>query len=576
LKFNEIAKIKNSFAIDSPLYTELAHMEHFNPSLNLFENFDKQIVDNCELIATNSKDTFKFAHINLALGNSTFFHKNPIQSLKYFLKSEKAFEKINDVNCQVLSLLRIYSVNSNDPNSSLAIEYLNKAISIAKKANLPHLTAQALAFRGNILLEANQNIQALKIFSEIASLKNLRPRNVFINKFNMAKCYIKLGQQSQGIQLMENTLLELPRKDSKYIDYQLHIRGELIKHYLQKKKLEKVKFHFNEMKQYSNMPQINQFELHWYKNTAYLVNKAMGNYPKAIQNLEDIKTFNDSLVMTQFEQQLKATKAELESKEKLIIAENNQLKSTKIRSKQVTWFLILLSAMAILSTIFVFTTNKKLKSKNQLLLSKNAEILTAHLAGQTTERQRVAIDLHDNLGSTISSIKYSLEAIDRSKMNADELAVQENLYSLLDKAYNDVRLLSHNLLPEEFEKLGLAETLTTLVRKMNKNSKIKFELEVDENIGRLDKKVEFELYSICLELVTNIMKHSKATEASINLHLATDGQINLSVSDNGIGVFKNDSDGMGMKNINARVDAIGGSWTVKAIEGKGVVNKIVV
>ena len=221
-----------------------------------------------------------------------------------------------------------------------------------------------------------------------------------------------------------------------------------------------------------------------------------------------------------------------------------------------------------LAGIWIFNTNKKLQTKNK-------EISAALLRGQTTERQRVAIDLHDNLGSTISSIKYSLEAIDRSRMNADELAVQENLYSLLDKAYNDVRLLSHNLLPEEFEKLGLAETLKSFVRKMNKNSNIKFELAVDVNFGRADKKVEFELYSICLELVNNIIKHSKATEAKISLS-RTEKHIGLIVSDNGIGTFKNDSDGRGMKNIQARVDAIGGRWIVKAKEGEGFVNEIVV
>jgi signal transduction histidine kinase len=257
-------------------------------------------------------------------------------------------------------------------------------------------------------------------------------------------------------------------------------------------------------------------------------------------------------------------------------SENEKLKSESIRQAQLRWFLIALSLLGLLSTFYVLKTNKNLKQKNEELARKFDEINAALLKGQTTERQRVAIDLHDNLGSTISSIKYSLEAIDRSKMNTDELAVQENLYSLLDKAYNDVRLLSHNLLPEEFEKQGLAETLAGFVRKMNKNSKIKFELEVSENFGRVDKKVEFELYSICLELVNNIIKHSKATEAMLRLRSATKGKISLTVSDNGIGVFNNDSDGRGLKNVQARVDAINGTWIVKAIDGEGVVNEILV
>ena len=52
---------------------------------------------------------------------------------------------------------------------------------------------------------------------------------------------------------------------------------------------------------------------------------------------------------------------------------------------------------------------------------------------------------------------------------------------------------------------------------MNKNSTIKFDLKIDEDFGRVDNKIEFEIYSICLELVNNIIKHSKDTEAKIEL-----------------------------------------------------------
>ena len=141
------------------------------------------------------------------------------------------------------------------------------------------------------------------------------------------------------------------------------------------------------------------------------------------------------------------------------------------------------------------------------------------LKGQTTERQRVAAKVHDNLGSTLASIQWSLQAIDKSKMDNTELEVHQNLkIKCFEKAYNDVRFLAHNLLPEEFEKQGLVSSLKYFVRKLNQNSVIKFELDIHENLGRFDKKIEFELYSICLELVTNILKHStKATEAKIRV-----------------------------------------------------------
>ncbi|MCP9769330.1 sensor histidine kinase, partial [Lacihabitans sp. LS3-19] len=211
--------------------------------------------------------------------------------------------------------------------------------------------------------------------------------------------------------------------------------------------------------------------------------------------------------------------------------------------------------------------------KQETLQKQNAELQAALLKGQTIERQRVAADLHDNLGSTLSALWLNVDMIDKSKMNTEEKEIHQNLRENLEKAYNDVRLLSHNLLPEEFEKQGLVPTLQGFVRKISKNSKIRFDLQIDEGFGRVDNKIEFELYSICLELVNNIVKHSKATEAKIELS-RTERQISLKVSDNGIGTFDNESDGKGMKNVKARVESLNGTWDLVSKENEGTNSQI--
>ena len=241
----------------------------------------------------------------------------------------------------------------------------------------------------------------------------------------------------------------------------------------------------------------------------------------------------------------------------------------KLQNQQIYGYLLLgLALLLALGLGYFVWSNKMLKIKNK-------EISEAMLKGQTTERQRVAADLHDNLGSTLSSIQWSLQAIDKSKMDTSELEVQQNLSKMLEKAYNDVRFLSHNLLPEEFEKQGLVASLKYFVRKINQNSSIKFDLNINENLGRLDNKVEFELYSICLELVTNITKHSKATEAKISLEKFKN-QIQLIVEDNGTGIFENNSDGKGMKNVRARVESLNGTWNLQNTANQGVRSEITI
>ncbi|MCA0233078.1 MAG: sensor histidine kinase [Bacteroidetes bacterium] len=207
--------------------------------------------------------------------------------------------------------------------------------------------------------------------------------------------------------------------------------------------------------------------------------------------------------------------------------------------------------------------------KQESLLKQNAELQAALLQGQTIERKRVAADLHDSLGSTMSSLIYTVNAIDTNKLDEQEKNVYRHLKQMLDTAYNEIRLLSHNLLPEEFEKQGLAEALRYFIRKINQTKTIQFDLSIDPNLGRLSPKIEFELYSICLELINNILKHSKATEAKINLSKVTPplgrsavavGGLNLTISDNGRGFFDNESDGKGIKNVKARIESLNGTW----------------
>jgi signal transduction histidine kinase len=211
--------------------------------------------------------------------------------------------------------------------------------------------------------------------------------------------------------------------------------------------------------------------------------------------------------------------------------------------------------------------------KQEALQKQNAELQTALLQGQTIERKRVAADLHDSLGSTMSSLIYTVNAIDTKNLDEQEQKVYLHLKQMLDTAYNEIRLLSYNLLPEEFEKQGLAEALRYFVRKINQTKTIQFDLSIDPQLGRLSPKIEFELYSICLELINNILKHAHATQASIAL-AREKNKVQLTIADNGRGFFDNSSDGKGIKNVKARVESLNGTWKYDSKTNEGTSSTI--
>lgn len=205
----------------------------------------------------------------------------------------------------------------------------------------------------------------------------------------------------------------------------------------------------------------------------------------------------------------------------------------------------------------------------EALLRKNAEIEEALFKGQTQERQRVASELHDNLGGLLAAARMSIKVLNPSQLTPREQQVYQNALDLISEAYQEVRLISHNLLPEELEKTGLLESLRRLVEKLNLNHSVRFHLDESGLTRRLGKQTEFHLYNICLELTNNILKHSGATEAHLRFNRQGD-RVQLTVSDNGRGLQTGETpDGMGLKNIRTRVESIGGSLRIDSIPGGG-------
>gem|GEM_PF-3444011 len=209
----------------------------------------------------------------------------------------------------------------------------------------------------------------------------------------------------------------------------------------------------------------------------------------------------------------------------------------------------------------------ELKLANDQLRAKNREIEEALLRGQTLERKRMAADLHDSLGGLLAAIKVSLSALNPTQMPEQEQQIYRNLLGMTKEAFAEVRYLSHNLQPDELEKQGLSEALTRLVNKLNLSQKITFRLD-NAQLPRLDKTTEFNLYSICIELCSNILRHSEATEADIIFRRFA-SELNMIVKDNGCGMDPADATGMGLRNIQARMDAIRGRYEIHSDATEG-------
>lgn len=213
-------------------------------------------------------------------------------------------------------------------------------------------------------------------------------------------------------------------------------------------------------------------------------------------------------------------------------------------------------------------TNELVKA-NQELIHKNEEIKNALFKGQTIERKRVAIELHDNLSSLLSAVNMSIQAINPENLSTSEQNIYRSVRQLIQNAYSEVRNISHNILPAKLEQEGLSATLTSWIEQLNQNASLQFILTITDLVVRLPIEIEFNIYSIVHELINNAIKHAKANTVNIDL-CRTDAEITLMIVDDGIGLGRTiNKRGVGLQNVQARLESLGGTFTIVLPTEKG-------
>ena len=274
------------------------------------------------------------------------------------------------------------------------------------------------------------------------------------------------------------------------------------------------------------------------------------------------------LVQVGLQKDLKNTATNQQKNQEIKQLKINQLAKNLLleNEKQKTLLLIVLLASAL--SILAVGYSVFLRNKNKELINKNNEIQEALLKGQTIERKRVASELHDNVGSLLSAVRVSLLTLNRQKLPTHDQKVFSQIQTMVEGACNEVRLISHNLLPEELEKYGLQTALEKMFERLNFSTKIEFTLntkglkEMEENKVIINRKSSFHIYSICLELINNILKHSKASDAALTFRKNGE-MIELFMRDNGVGLSEEQQEN-GFKNIRERVESLKGKLDISS------------
>lgn len=250
----------------------------------------------------------------------------------------------------------------------------------------------------------------------------------------------------------------------------------------------------------------------------------------------------------------------------------------------IIYSLIILGLIALLFTLFLIaeSKNKKILAekqeeiKTQLIseLKKDHQILAAKavLQGEEQERARISRDLHDGLGGLLTGLKLSLSGM------FDGHEIPEPLHDKFDKAIvdlnnsiNELRRISHNLMPPAIVQFGLKEALNDFCIQMNKKSEIQVVFIFYGKNIRFNSSLEIATYRIAQEAINNALKYSQATEIKVQLILEKEW-LNLTVQDNGKGFDSRNEEirqSSGLRNIRARAESYDGRLDISSSPGIG-------
>ncbi|MBL7811194.1 MAG: hypothetical protein JNL57_03135 [Bacteroidetes bacterium] len=204
------------------------------------------------------------------------------------------------------------------------------------------------------------------------------------------------------------------------------------------------------------------------------------------------------------------------------------------------------------------------------LRRKDRELVQAIISTQEAERNRLAQDLHDEIGQQIAGLKMFVQVL-ASKGNAairEEVAMK--CLSVVDSLAEEIRSVCFNLMPRTLNEVGLGKALELLVDKFRIRNNTQFVMHISIDKKDVDKDFEVNVFRIIQEFITNSLKHSGCKQIGIFV-LCSLNRFEIRLTDNGVGFDKkNKKNGMGLLNIATRAKFIHGECVWKSRKNSGV------
>lgn len=470
---------------------------------------------------------------------------------------------------QLPNLYFNYSVSLHHSlNHDKAMEFSNKALSMLDKDKNIVLYSKLLNMKGTSLYYLTRDINQAVIFLDSAislPIQHGMYKIAHAPMINKGTLLLRSGKPHAALALFFEAKKVADQYGTNLNDRTATISaiGEA---YLELKDYKNAKHYFNQAWLHAHqLPQERLFLL--YKYTALF--EATGNWKKAFIQQKEYMRLKDSIYNKETNSRINELETQYRTAEKdrKITQQKLQLtaKESELRNRNL-WNGIF-AGTGLLLVIIILLLLRTFRQKQRLQLSEQENIrLKALIDGEEQERQRISVELHDGIGGILSAAKmnFSSHVTEEEKPEKHAKGIQ-----LIDDAYKELRRTAHNLSPELLKSQGLLTAIETFCEKTALAYNVTISFQHFGDCSGLSGQTSLTVYRIIQELVHNILKHSNANHAIIQLSY-NDDLLNITVEDDGDG-FRNNiaHTGIGLKSIKSRVQAMKGNMDIDSRPGEG-------
>jgi two-component system, NarL family, sensor kinase len=564
----------------------IAIYKHYNYSSNIIESY--AIL--ASLIRQEGKLDSSFYYLNKATKYIT--DTTLTRSIKYLYNQKSlSFANTKHVDSSLYYTFKRIALIKNDNPYELsnaymelaltfskfydylkALLYINKAIAVLEKSKtkLSITTCRALIMKCNILLHLKQYDDIEEVANKTLKILNQKKIPEFETQLNisLSKLYWNTNQpEKAATYLSDKHIQDKKISSSTLFDFYL---TQLEQKLFIKDLNSSIKLVTKLNTLISKTSSLNKKQQFYKLSSNYWAKikdfkKGYNAQREYLKIVEQINNRQQTYIIYDLENKYQLTKKDEEIAKQQLVLEQNKTAMLKRKNEfRVALFGSLLLLIISLGLVLLYRQNQKIKNKQieSLKARKKLNKLEALIEGEEKERKRIAQDLHDGINGDLSVIKYKITSVNQDNFETKEKEEFEQAVSMLDNAIEQVRHISHNLAPPSLQNFNLIEAIQQYCSKISGSNTLKINFQNYGELLTLNKDTETAIYRIVQEGINNIVKHSKASEAlvQINNH---DNNLHITIEDNGIGFnINNKYEGLGLKNIRSRIELLKGELSI--------------